>query len=116
MKVYIYNEYLDEPEGFYFSFNKEQLIKKLKDEWWDVLNEVEIEEAISNIQEQDIEFPESRYIIADYDEWNAEYLLCKYVSNLEELTKIDFTQYYNPEIHKIDDEGNIDNQPFIFIQ
>lgn len=115
MKVYIYNEQFDEFEGFYFSFKEEQLIDRLKEEFSYLEND-ELEDVISKIEETEINFPDCSWIITDYDEWSAEYSLEKFIKTTEELQNINFLEYINPELHRIDCEGNIDNQPFIFIQ
>lgn len=115
MKVYIYYEDVNEPNASFFSFNKEQLINQLKEEY-EFMEDSELEKIFSQIQESDIIFPECSWVITNYDLWNAEYTLEKFVKTTNDLLNIDFSKYTLPELHQIDEEGNIDNEPFIFIQ
>lgn len=113
MIVYIYNNGLEDYEGFYFSFDKKDLIKKLKSEY-SFIND--FNELVDAIEEHDIKFPECSWIITNYNEWEATYTLERYIPSTDMLKYIEFYEYDYPELHVISETGYIDNEPFIFIQ
>lgn len=104
MKVYIYNS----EDDFKFSFNKEDIIKILELNYNDV--------NLDDIEVHDIEFPECACILTDWNEWTAEFVMRKYLDSTSKLVNEELSEYETPEIHLINEFGEIDNEPFIFIQ
>lgn len=95
-----------------YSFDKEYLINALKDDW-DSLSDRDnsLEYYISQIKEFDIHIPEEPCIICDYNEWDAEFKMVKFLHNTANLDCVDLTEYSHPEIYLIDEFGNIDKEP-----
>lgn len=119
MKIYtFYNS--DLSDNILFSFNENDILEQVTNEYNNLCSTndfyLNLDEYLDLIKEEEIILPECSWIICDWNEWEAEYKMDKYLQSTNQFETINFASYENPEFHMIDENGYIDNEPFIFLQ